>query len=282
MQVMNQTLDAVPADGARRGYWQETQLPIYSAVLVLPFILVYQTGLVLLKSKVVNGGDAILSSLTRTLFRAAGFQATFASVIFLIVAFLFWQFRKKGPWTVRPPVIAATFCESLIYAVLLFMLLGFFVPYLPGSPSNSAVPRPAQTRQVESEFPSHTPAPMAGHARTEVRRPGIEDFVLYCGAGVYEELVFRVLLLGLLMLVFTKLVHMEHAHGAVWSVIIGAIIFSAFHHIGGERFALGVFLQRVLAGVYFASIYFTRSFGVAAASHALYDILVGLSQWRHI
>ena len=76
---MNQTIDAVSTDGARRGYWSETQQPIYSAVLVLPFILVYQTGLVLLRSKVVNGGDAILTSLTRTLFRAAGFQATFAS-----------------------------------------------------------------------------------------------------------------------------------------------------------------------------------------------------------
>lgn len=265
---------ALTADTPRRNYWQETQLPIYSAILVLPFILVYQTGLVVLRSKVVNGGDAILNSLTRTLFRAAGFQATFASVVFLIVAFLFWQFRKKGPWTVRPPLLAATFCESLIYSVVLFMMLGFFVPYLPGTPGSVAVPRVEQSSPVEMA----SPAPMAARARI---RPGMEDFVLYCGAGVYEELVFRVLLLGLLMLVFTKLFHMEHAHGAVWSVVIGAVIFSAFHHIGGEPFALGVFLQRVLAGVYFASIYFTRSFGIAAASHALYDILVGLSQWRH-
>src|SRR5579862_3675407 len=146
-----QTLDSVPADVASRGYWHETQLPIYSAVLVLPFILIYQTGLVLLRSKVVNGGDAILSSLTRTLFRAAGFQATFASVILLIIAFLFWQFRRKGPWTVRPPVLVATFCESLIYAVLLFMLLGFFVPYLPHTRSSFDVPQAAGTGQLQSE-----------------------------------------------------------------------------------------------------------------------------------
>jgi membrane protease YdiL (CAAX protease family) len=273
---MTENPEQMQAPAPRRSYWQETQLPIYSALLVLPFILVYQTGLVLLRSKVVNGGDAILTSLTRTLFRAAGFQATFASVIFLIVAFLFWQFRKKGPWTIRPPVLAATFCESLIYAVILFMLLGFFVPYLPGS---TTAPLPSTANQPVMY---ESPPLMASTAHKEVRRPGIEDFVLYCGAGVYEELVFRVLLLGLLMLVFTKLFHMEHAHGAVWSVLLGAIIFSAFHHVGDwQSFAWGVFLQRVLAGVYFASIYFTRSFGIAAASHALYDILVGLSQWRH-
>jgi membrane protease YdiL (CAAX protease family) len=279
---MNENFNQVQAAGApSRGYWQETQQPIYSAILVLPFILVYQTGLVLLKSKVVNGGDAILNSLTRAVFRAAGFQATFASVIVLIVAFLFWQYRKKGTWTVRPPMLAAMFCESLIYAVLLFMLLGFIVPYLPGSPrSRSPVAPHACRGEIDSSARPVLPA-MAASERDEARRPGIEDFVLYCGAGVYEELVFRVLLLGLLMLVFTRLFHMEHAHAAAWSVVIGAAIFSAFHHIGGEQFALGVFLTRVLAGVYFASIYFTRSFGVAAASHALYDILVGLSQWRH-
>jgi membrane protease YdiL (CAAX protease family) len=109
-------------------------------------------------------------------------------------------------------------------------------------------------------------------------RPALRDFILYCGAGVYEELVFRVILLGLLMLVFTKLFHMEHAYAAVWSVVAGAIIFSAFHHIGNPgSFALGVFLQRVFAGLYFSAIYFNRSFGVAAASHAMYDILVGLN-----
>jgi hypothetical protein len=61
--------------------------------------------------------------------------------------------------------------------------------------------------------------------------------------------------------------------------MLGAIIFSAFHHIGGEPFAISPFLQRVFAGLYFSAIYFNRSFGIAAASHALYDVLVGLNQY---
>jgi membrane protease YdiL (CAAX protease family) len=103
---------------------------------------------------------------------------------------------------------------------------------------------------------------------------------LYCGAGVFEEFVFRVLLLGLLLLVLTRLLHMEHAYAAAWSVFMGAFIFSAFHHIGGERFELNIFLQRLFAGLYFSAIYYNRSFGVAAASHAMYDIVVGLNQLR--
>lgn len=107
----------------------------------------------------------------------------------------------------------------------------------------------------------------------------MSDFVLFCGAGVYEELVFRVILLGLLLLVFTKLFHMEHAYAAVWATLLGAVIFSLFHHIGGQAIVLSVFLQRLFAGLFFAAIYYNRSFGIAAASHSLYDVLVGLNQY---
>ena len=249
---------------AERGYFTETQWPIYSAALVLPFLLIYQTGLVVLKSKVINGGDAIINILSHTLFRTVGVEVAFASMIVPICAFLIWQYRKPGPWTVQPQLLMATFFESLIYAVILYMMLGYFVHFI-----------------ASSTVPASAPVAMASRSHSTGPRPELQDFVLFCGAGVYEELVFRVFLLGLLMLVFTKLFHMEHAHAAAWSTLTGAVIFSAFHHIGGEPFAINPFVQRILAGIYFSAIYFTRSFGVAAASHALYDIVVGLDQWKH-
>ena len=250
------------AASSERGYFSETQAPIYSAALVLPFLLVYQTGLIVLRSRVINGGDAIIATLSQKIFHAVGVQASFASIVVPICAFLIWQFKKKGPWTLQPQLLAATFFESLIYAVVLYMLLGYFVHFLP--PGSFTAPQLVPMAAIHGKM-----------------RPGIGDFVLFCGAGVYEELVFRVFLLGLLMLVFTKLFHMEHAYAAAWSTVAGAMIFSAFHHIGGDPIKTGVFLQRVVAGIYFSAIYFTRSFGVAAATHALYDIVVGLDQWKH-
>ncbi len=90
------------------------------------------------------------------------------------------------------------------------------------------------------------------------------------------------MLLSLLMLVFTRLFHMEHAYAAVWSVGLGAVLFSAFHHIGGsEPFRWDYFVHRCVAGVFFSAIYTTRSFGVAVSGHALYDILVGLNYLMH-
>ena len=290
---MDQAPPAIPANAAapappvQRNYFSETQQPIYSAALVLPFILIYQIGLVMLKSRVINGGDAIITTLSGSLFRFLGVEASFASIIVPIVAFLIWQFQKKGTWSLRAPVLIASFFESLIYAVVLFMLLGYFVRYLPSNCITAPVPSAQVSASEESAVPvtmdsrvAPSPAPASG-SRSATRRPGVGDFVLYCGAGVYEELVFRVFLLGLLLLIFTKFFHMEHAYAAAWSAITGAVIFSAFHHIGGEPYHTGVFLQRVLAGIYFSALYFTRSFGVAAASHAMYDIVVGLDQWKH-
>ena len=292
---MDQVPPAIPAAAAptaQRNYFSETQQPIYSAALVLPFILIYQIGLVVLKSRVINGGDAILTTLSGSLFRFLGVEASFASIVVPIVAFMIWQFQKKGTWSLRAPVLIASFFESLIYAVVLFMLLGYFVRYLPGcitapapNAALTATEEPARTPSAPATMdsrvaPAPPPAPASG-SRSATRRPGVGDFVLYCGAGVYEELVFRVFLLGLLLLIFTKFFHMEHAYAAAWSAITGAVIFSAFLHIGGEPYHTGVFLQRVLAGIYFSALYFTRSFGVAAASHAMYDIIVGLDQWKH-
>src|SRR5476649_2697899 len=123
--------DQAQAASSERRYFSETQAPIYSAALVLPFLLAYQTGLILLKSRVINGGDAIIMTLGRSIFRAIGVQGSVASIVVPLCAFLVWQIRKKGAWKIQPQLLAATFFESLIYAVVLYMLLGYFVHFLP-------------------------------------------------------------------------------------------------------------------------------------------------------
>jgi len=281
---MNETLETpvVAEAPAEPSYWKETRQPIYSAAVVLPFLIAYEVGLLLLRSDEINGGDAILLNLGGPIVRWLGLGAGSASMIALGAFFIGAQIHRKGSWKLKPQLLASIFFESLVYAVVLFMLLGYIVQYLPHS-SAVNVPRPelAEERVARKSPPRRTTDETAAPASKprSGNRPTLREFVLYCGAGVYEELVFRVILLGLLSLVFNKLFHMESAYAAVWSVVTGAIIFSGFHHIGGEPFFIGIFLQRVFAGLYFAAIYYNRSFGVAAASHAMYDILIGLNQW---
>ena len=62
--------------------------------------------------------------------------------------------------------------------------------------------------------------------------------------------------------------------------MLSAFIFSLFHYFGplGDRFQLASFTFRFVAGIVLAAIYRFRGFGVAAYTHALYDVLVVLSR----
>lgn len=103
----------------------------------------------------------------------------------------------------------------------------------------------------------------------------IQLFALSLGAGLYEELFFRVILVGGLSLFFVNF-FTKKTTAYVISALIAALIFSGVHYIGqyGDFFTLGSFLFRFLFGLALNLIYVTRGFGIAAWTHALYDIFV--------
>jgi len=98
---------------------------------------------------------------------------------------------------------------------------------------------------------------------------------LSIGAGLYEELVFRVILVGLLFAGMRAVLE-KPSTAYIVSALVGAAIFSAVHHIGplGDAWNLGVFFFRFLFGLALNALYLWRGFGVAAWTHAIYDILV--------
>ena len=100
--------------------------------------------------------------------------------------------------------------------------------------------------------------------------------VLSIGAGVNEEIVFRLLLLGLLQYIFADFIGMADRPAIAISIVLSALLFSGAHYVGahGDKLELVSFVYRALAGVIFALIYRYRSFAVAVYTHAIYDIIV--------
>lgn len=98
---------------------------------------------------------------------------------------------------------------------------------------------------------------------------------LSLGAGLYEELVFRVLLVGGLALLF-NMVSSRREAAYVAAAIIGALMFSAVHYVGtfGDSFEAASFVFRFLFGLAMNAIFLLRGFALAAWTHALYDVLV--------
>jgi membrane protease YdiL (CAAX protease family) len=64
----------------------------------------------------------------------------------------------------------------------------------------------------------------------------------------------------------------------VLAVLVTSVLFSAAHYAGahGETFDWFSFSFRFLAGAFFALLFVYRGFGIAAGTHALYDIFVGV------
>ena len=112
-----------------------------------------------------------------------------------------------------------------------------------------------------------------------------ENVVLSIGAGVYEEILFRLLLLGGLYYVLHKAWGMNAALAAGIAVVVSSVAFSACHHIQidiwngfdirwSEQFTWDAFSYRLISGGVFSLIFVARGLAVAAYTHAFYDILV--------
>ncbi|PSQ97700.1 MAG: CPBP family intramembrane metalloprotease [Bacteroidetes bacterium SW_9_63_38] len=101
------------------------------------------------------------------------------------------------------------------------------------------------------------------------------QLALSIGAGLYEELVFRVVLVGGLALLFRPFFENPNA-GYLLAAILGAGVFSLVHYLGplGDPFALPSFTFRFLFGLALNVLFLWRGFGVAAWTHALYDVMV--------
>jgi hypothetical protein len=115
-----------------------------------------------------------------------------------------------------------------------------------------------------------------GGSATIESMPWNTRLMLSLGAGLYEELLFRVLLVGGIAAALTWLLGRRTVLVGVVAACAGALIFSAFHYVGsyGEELQLTSFVFRTIAGLVFSGLYLTRGFGITAWTHALYDVYV--------
>ena len=107
--------------------------------------------------------------------------------------------------------------------------------------------------------------------------PVIGRIIGYMGAGVYEEMLFRLLLLPPVAACAWRL-GARRGLRIVLAVLLTSVVFSAAHYLGphGEDFNSFSFAFRFLAGAFFSILFVYRGFGVAAGTHALYDVFVSV------
>lgn len=233
-------------------YLQFTSSPWYSYVFVLPLLVLYQLAAVLAnlgsERRIVNGADALIQSALRWV----GVRGWLGSWIVLaviagVVVYRLDIAHHKGP--LRTSYFPMMLAESAVYALIFGTVVGVLTSLvLPGL-------RPLQIGAGELTFG--------------------QKLATSLGAGLYEELFFRLLLTGGLLALFH---HLGWSQGtSVLVAVLGSsFIFSLFHYIGtyADTFTLASFVFRFIAGLMLAVLFSTRGFAVAAWTHALYDVFL--------
>ena len=219
-----------------------------SLVLVFPLFLIYQVG-VLFTLPVLNGADF----LTVFLFRNLGLstRAYLGYTIAVTVAFAITVALLRRKQRFDPKLILPVFVESAIYALTMGSLIVFVM-----------------TRVL------HVSPRLAGGM---IASQGLGTrFVMSLGAGVWEETIFRLGLMTGVALLLERVLGLGRWVAMTLALVVSAGLFSAMHHIPpyGDPLQLGVFVFRVLAGVFFGLIFWFRGFAIAVYTHALYDIYV--------
>jgi hypothetical protein len=229
--------------GSADDYWSLSRTPLTSLVFTLPLVLAYEGGVLWLgRGSPRNGADVWL----RQFLDLIGFGSYFLLPVLTLLGLLAWHHIEHDRWRFSPAVLAGMAFESFVWAC---MLVGI-------------------ARLQHRLWPLGIVDGVSGiFAR----------FVGYCGAGLYEEVLFRLILLPIVIWVLER-AGLSTAAAACWSVILTSLLFSAAHYVGplGDTFELYSFTFRTLAGIFFATLFVIRGFGIAAGAHAAYDMLVGL------
>jgi lysylphosphatidylglycerol synthetase-like protein (DUF2156 family) len=236
---------AVPEPPDTPSYFTLTRDLSVSLILVLPLLAVYQVGLLLTRFRLVNGVDF----LTRFVYQQWGEKGVVLANLTVIAIFLAAIIRLEKQRRFRPGLFAPLVAESTVYA----SLLGSTIFYVMQSPTAALA--------------------LGGGAALP---PAVVSLVLSIGAGVNEEIVFRLLLVAVLTYIFSDLLGARERPAFAVAALVSALLFSGAHYVGryGDAFSVDTFVFRALAGLVFAGICRWRSFAVAAYTHAIYDILV--------
>jgi membrane protease YdiL (CAAX protease family) len=240
---------------AKAGYWHESARPLASLVFVAPMLVGYEAGVWLLGPQAIrNAADVWL----RHSLDWLGFGQYCLLPLLACGLLLGWHHVLRQPWRLNWSVLYGMLLESLVFGFLLVLIAEWHTRLLAPQ-----VPALAAQAEGASDLPA--------------------TLVAYVGAGIYEEVLFRLMLLpavwGLL-----RLAGLSTRTSLISAVVATSLIFSAAHYrldfllaghrftVQGEVFAWSSFSFRFLAGTAFSALFLFRGFGVTAGAHAIYDL----------
>jgi hypothetical protein len=255
-------------------YWQASRAPRYSLLFALPLLVLYEALAAALSPErggVRNGADVLLKGLIGAV---AGPYAGIALGVLLIGGSLWLVARdvRTHRGGLRMAVFGGMALESIVLALIFGVVVGVITAQLLGALDILAAMPPAG---ASAAFERGAFEPLSA-APGSVALGWWTQLMVSLGAGLYEELLFRVVLVSALAWGGRAVFGWRPVAAAAVAVVVSALVFSAFHYVGlyGDRLELRSFAFRVVAGLFFSGLYVLRGFGITAWTHALYDVFL--------
>ena len=227
-------------------YWNVSKNIYYSILFIMPMLFLYEImcwyqyyGL---KFQIRNGADVFI----RQLFLSFGHYSELAYsltllIIFLVIVYLNWNVVEKG--RLKISFLLFMLLESFIWCTVFIFLMGVSENIILSILERNIIP---------------------------------EQFYLSIGAGIWEELLFRVGATGIIIYFMKYLLGYNQLFSGFIAIICSAILFSLFHYVGqlGDIFTYRSFCLRTFAGIMLGALYVFRGFGITAYTHIFYDMAI--------
>ncbi|HVP12603.1 MAG TPA: CPBP family glutamic-type intramembrane protease [Phycisphaerae bacterium] len=228
-------------------YWDVTHRPLQCLVFLLPLVLAYEIGMALLhgQTPIEEQPGLAARQLLQWFFSLFGVKGLYLPGIAVVVVLLIWQIVSDYPWRFSWHYLVGMAGESILLAMPLLLL-------------NELIRRSS--------------------ALSGVLVPGTSAFdnlLLSVGAGIYEELVFRLIIVTLLTVLLIDIGGLKQTPGIALTVILSSLMFAAHHYapVGADGWSSSEFAFRAAAGAYLAAVFVVRGFGLAVGCHVFYDII---------
>ncbi|MBR57195.1 MAG: hypothetical protein CMH54_03960 [Myxococcales bacterium] len=208
-------------------------------LLIIPWLIIYNLGTILTDFRTMNGVDLF----TPAVIRLSGLKGFLIcnGLILLVGGFTYFRTIKnknKTPLTFTDPLYLLA--EAALYSAILGTLVAMAMSEVP-------------------------------YVSITVPEKGLYVFIS-AGAGVYEELIFRMLMIaGLLAWLESGGRKAPFIHTSI-ALIISSVVFSLAHYLGPESFQLYTFLYRTFAGLLLGGIFLVRGLAVAVYTHVMYNL----------
>ena len=226
-------------------YFLKSKTSFYSFLFTLPLFFLYEINILFLSWDdilvVRNGADFLMRNILESFDIYGLYGLGLVFFLGLLVTYIFF-IKEDQQQEVNVNFLFIMLAESMLWSVVLYLLLSKFMVLLM-NPVGKAI---------------------------------LQQVTLAIGAGIYEEFLFRVLLIAGLSGILGFVFMWDKTFKNIIAVVLSGGIFSAFHFMGeyGDFFSMELFLIRFFAGLILGVLYMYRGFGITAYTHSIYDLIV--------